>query len=795
MDIEKKGALRNIMRGLFVSERQGDVVSSISVRDLSTLFSKSYEYEEYVEQPIVEEVPGVSRNTVQNRYSKIGKTRRLEKVANDILKTLLDLRTFENNKRDYEDSLRNYHSIVEARRHKEIMEVFQKEINNETFSPKRIEKSKSSKPLLLGGLALGAVALLLPLKSFAKEMEDELNEKDLNKQIDDLNSSLNLEELERQFSEFDDLPDEIPDQEETRDEKLKLDNDIEKATNEIEKLQSDIDKTEIAAKEELGTSRAGTTSTTRFRSGRVRPDETPILDETKVTDTARASSRQVTPLTSASEDLASTKVSGGLDEDRRMAIMAPTDVTDTSRASNRAAPLPSNEQIVTGTSRASSSQVTPFMETGTSRATNIAAPLPSNEQSQTSTAVAGSATGTAVSGSAFGISTATNRQVSATTETGSTQVTSRNRVGFARLRPDESAIAEVSPNIVFGGFPYSPNNIPSPRITPDVPVVAPVPATSFVSTVPRTGAVGTATRISEPAIKPDKTDEKTIIKIIDSGPGFIIIQMSDGKIVKRTGTLNSRQNNPGNIEYGPWTLSLGALPFPEHLQKIFDDAVKSKPRKIPPQYARFAVFPTYEMGRKAKEKLLFEQKKSTHKLGPYSELTVEDAIKKFAPPEEKANATEAYTANVKKSILESNLGLNEEQINKMKMKEYNQKQRKVILDAMELVEGGRNSTFITEQLKESDVQKLITNNLITEEERRTINLRTEKTTSDVKPQTSTGQRVGSSSSQNRDSKRQAQQSRPAVVIQNNNNTVINNRNTVNNVSAPRQQNNNPNMRQ
>jgi hypothetical protein len=70
-----------------------------------------------------------------------------------------------------------------------------------------------------------------------------------------------------------------------------------------------------------------------------------------------------------------------------------------------------------------------------------------------------------------------------------------------------------------------------------------------------------------------------------------------------------------------------------------------------------------------------------------------------------------------------------------------------------------------------------------------------KTTSDVKPQTSTGQRVGSSSSQNRDSKRQAQQSRPAIVIQNNNNTVINNRNTVNNVSAPRQQNNNPNMRQ
>ena len=50
MDIEKKGALRNIMRGLFVSERQGDVVSSISVRDLSTLFSKSYEYEEYVEE-------------------------------------------------------------------------------------------------------------------------------------------------------------------------------------------------------------------------------------------------------------------------------------------------------------------------------------------------------------------------------------------------------------------------------------------------------------------------------------------------------------------------------------------------------------------------------------------------------------------------------------------------------------------------------------------------------------------------------------------------------------------------
>jgi hypothetical protein len=423
MDIEKKGALKNIMRGLFVSERQGDVVSSISMRDVSSLFSKSYEYEEYVEQPIVEEVPSVSRNTVQNRYSKIGKTRRLEKVANDILKTLLDLRTFENNKRDYEDSLRNYHSIVEARRHKEIMEVFQKEINNETFRPKQLGKSKSSKSLLLGGLALGAVALLLPLKSFAKEIEDELNEKDLNNQIDDLNNALNLEELERQFSEFDDLPDGIPDEEVT-DEKFKLDSDLEKATNEIEKLQSDIDKTEIPEKVETGAAVAGSATGTAVAGS--------------ATSVSTATNRQVTPLTSVSEDLASTKVSGGLDEDRRMAVMAPTDVTGTARASNRTAPLPSNEQIVTGTSSVSRRQVTPFTETGTSsvsrrqvtpftetgtsRATNIAAPLPSNEQIVTDTSSA----------------------------------SSRNRVGFARLRPDESAVTEVSPSVTFGGFPYKP---------------------------------------------------------------------------------------------------------------------------------------------------------------------------------------------------------------------------------------------------------------------------------------------------------------------------------------------------
>ena len=751
MDIEKKGALKNIMRGLFVSERQGDVVSSISMRDVSSLFSKSYEYEEYVEQPIVEEVPSVSRNTVQNRYSKIGKTRRLEKVANDILKTLLDLRTFENNKRDYEDSLRNYHSIVEARRHKEIMEVFQKEINNETFRPKQLGKSKSSKSLLLGGLALGAVALLLPLKSFAKEIEDELNEKDLNNQIDDLNNALNLEELERQFSEFDDLADGIPD-EEVADEKFKLDSDLEKATNEIEKLQSDIDKTEIPEKVETGTAVAGSAtgtavagsatsvstasnrqvtpltsvsedlSSTKVSGGLDEDRRMAVMAPTEVTDTARVSniatplppngkveagtavagsafgistasnrqvsattengsaqvtSRQVTPLTSISEDLSSTKVSGGLDEDRRMAVMAPTDVTGTARVSNRTAPLPSNEQIVTGTSSVSRRQVTPFTETGTSsvsrrqvtpftetgtsRATNIAAPLPSNEQIVTDTSSA----------------------------------SSRNRVGFARLRPDESAVTEVSPSVTFGGFPYKP----------------------------------TLTKIREEKEKETPASDQPTEKIKE------LIKVFEGFRAKAY-----PDHKQWSIGYGTKAKSEDEVIDKQEANKRFEERVK-KDYNIVINYGK-------------KHKYNFTQNQ--------------------------ADALTSFVYNLGTGILKQLTNDGKRTINE-------------IQEAMLLYNKASGSVNdVLAERRRLEVQFFEKGEIKPSEG---VKPTYKKTTSDVKPQTSTGQRVGSSSSQNRDSKRQAQQSRPAIVIQNNNNTVINNRNTVNNVSAPRQQNNNPNMRQ
>ena len=121
-----------------------------------------------------------------------------------------------------------------------------------------------------------------------------------------------------------------------------------------------------------------------------------------------------------------------------------------------------------------------------------------------------------------------------------------------------------------------------------------------------------------------------------------------GGQVRTGGDRNWRNNNPGNIEYGKFAISMGA---------IGSDG-------------RFAIFPTEEMGRKAADTLL--------KGKSYANLSAAAAINKWAPSNE--NDPKAYAANIAKQT-----GLD---MNKRYVDMSPQEQAK-FLDAMNRVEGGR----------------------------------------------------------------------------------------------------------
>lgn len=137
-----------------------------------------------------------------------------------------------------------------------------------------------------------------------------------------------------------------------------------------------------------------------------------------------------------------------------------------------------------------------------------------------------------------------------------------------------------------------------------------------------------------------------IAEVIEAGAGYIIVRRPSGAVQKLTGVRNWRNNNPGNIEFGDYARAMGAIGTD----------------------GRFAVFPTYDMGKKAKEKLIFEGKN-------YRGLTLDQAIARYAPP------SENLTAMYQKVVLAAVNG-----INKL-MSQYTPTERNKILAAMERVEG------------------------------------------------------------------------------------------------------------
>jgi hypothetical protein len=118
------------------------------------------------------------------------------------------------------------------------------------------------------------------------------------------------------------------------------------------------------------------------------------------------------------------------------------------------------------------------------------------------------------------------------------------------------------------------------------------------------------------------------------------------------GDRNWRNNNPGNIEYGPFAIQYGA---------IGSDG-------------RFAIFPTEEQGRKAQDALL--------KSKNYANLSLADAIKRYAP------SNENDPNNYVKQIM-AQTGVDQS----MRYADLSSEQQGRVLDAMKRIEGGRAGTI------------------------------------------------------------------------------------------------------
>jgi len=161
------------------------------------------------------------------------------------------------------------------------------------------------------------------------------------------------------------------------------------------------------------------------------------------------------------------------------------------------------------------------------------------------------------------------------------------------------------------------------------------------------------TQPTQPTQQRPGTD-KEIAGVVKGGQGFTDVKTADGEVQRRQGSRNWRNNNPGNIVAGSYAKSKGA---------VGSDG-------------RFAVFPTLDAGWDAKEELLF---------GPaYINLSIADAITKYAPPSE--NDTQRYIRTVTQAT-----GATPD----TKMSQLNNTQRDKFLQAVTQQEGFKVGTITT----------------------------------------------------------------------------------------------------
>ena len=163
--------------------------------------------------------------------------------------------------------------------------------------------------------------------------------------------------------------------------------------------------------------------------------------------------------------------------------------------------------------------------------------------------------------------------------------------------------------------------------------------------------------------QPNNKKQSDIVKIlVNNSDGSNTVQLADGSIVRRTGARNWRNNNSGNIEYGDLAKKHGALGSD----------------------GRFAIFPSYEAGRAAKEELIFESNRG-RKLSTkgdygaglgYKDKTLMQTIAAYAPIED-GNNTKLY----QQTVLAAVGGVNK------RMADYTPDERARVMDAMEKMEG------------------------------------------------------------------------------------------------------------
>ncbi|OBU13010.1 hypothetical protein [Morganella psychrotolerans] len=157
-----------------------------------------------------------------------------------------------------------------------------------------------------------------------------------------------------------------------------------------------------------------------------------------------------------------------------------------------------------------------------------------------------------------------------------------------------------------------------------------------------------------------------------------IYKTANGDVVRKGGSRSWRNNNPGNIIAGDYTDSMGAI----GRDKLSAGHV-------------MAIFPTEEMGRIAKEQLIF-------KSSSYKNLKLSDAINRYAPEfnnnGKRINDTPQYIKNVLSAV----------DGNEKVMKDYSPSEQKAIIAAMKNTEDwSPGDEYATGNPKKLDSEKLL----------------------------------------------------------------------------------------
>lgn len=157
--------------------------------------------------------------------------------------------------------------------------------------------------------------------------------------------------------------------------------------------------------------------------------------------------------------------------------------------------------------------------------------------------------------------------------------------------------------------------------------------------------------------------EEVLAKVVSTGKNFIVLETKSGKKIKRTGgTLSWRNNNPGNIKFGPFAKANGS---------------------IGAGAGNHAVFPTYMIGKQAVYNLLFTSQRK------YSTMPLKSVIAMYAPVDDPNanNDPKKYT-----NYLVSSVGVPEYKV----LNTFSEEEKQKLVDAIIYYEGYKqgSTTFV-----------------------------------------------------------------------------------------------------